>query len=236
MHRGLADSAAMSAPLICVIEDEEVIAAAIAARLRSDGFAVEVAHDGRDGIALCDRLRPDLVVLDLMLPGADGLEVCRAVQRDRPVPVLMLTARAEETDVLVGLGVGADDYMTKPFSPRELVARVRALLRRVERRPAPAGGPVRAGALAVDVERRRVHVGEREVHLTPTEFDLLALLAARPGVVFTRDQLLAEVWGWRDGSGHRTVDSHVRGLRRKLGAGWVRTVQGVGYALEPAGA
>jgi DNA-binding response OmpR family regulator len=226
----------MSAPLICVIEDEEVIAAAVAARLRNEGFVVEVAHDGREGIALCDRLRPDLVVLDLMLPGVDGLEVCRSVQRDRPVPVLMLTARAEETDVLVGLGVGADDYLTKPFSPRELVARVRALLRRVERRPAPPGGPVQAGALAIDAERRRVRVGPREVHLTPTEFDLLALLAARPGVVFTRDQLLAEVWGWRDGSGHRTVDSHVRGLRRKLGADWVRTVQGVGYALEPAGA
>jgi DNA-binding response OmpR family regulator len=233
MHGRLAHSAAMSAPLICVIEDEEVIAAAIAARLRSDGFAVEVAHYGRDGIALCDRLRPDLVVLDLMLPGADGLEVCRAVQRDRPVPVLMLTARAEETDVLVGLGVGADDYMTKPFSPRELVARIRALLRRVERRPAPAGPALTVGTLALDPERRWVAVGGAEVHLTPTEFDLLALLAARPGVVFTRDQLLAEVWGWRDGGGHRTVDSHIRGLRRKLGAAWVRTVHGVGYALEP---
>jgi DNA-binding response OmpR family regulator len=222
----------MAAPLICVVEDETVIASAVAARLRAEGFQVEVAHDGPAGVALCDRTRPDLVVLDVMLPGMDGLEVCRRIQRDRPVPVLMLTARGEETDVLIGLGVGADDYMTKPFSPRELVARVRALLRRVERRPAPVGDAVRVGELELDPATRRVHVGGEPVHLTPTEFDLLALLAARPGVVYTREQLLADVWGWRDGSGQRTVDSHVRGLRAKLGAGLVRTVHGVGYALE----
>jgi DNA-binding response OmpR family regulator len=218
--------------LICVIEDEEVIASAVAARLRAEGFDVEVAHDGHAGVALCDRLRPDLVVLDLMLPGLDGLEVCRRVQRDRPVPVLMLTARAEESDLLVGLAVGADDYITKPFSPRELVARIRALLRRVERRPAPPGDAVVIGALEIDPAARLVRIGGEVVHLTPTEFDLLALLAARPGVVFSRDQLLADVWGWRDGSGQRTVDSHVRGLRRKLGSDLVRTVHGVGYALE----
>jgi len=218
--------------LICVIEDEAVIANAVAARLRNEGFEVQTAADGPTGVALCDRLRPDLVVLDLMLPGLDGLEVCRRVQRDRPVPVLMLTARAEEADVLVGLGVGADDYMTKPFSPRELVARVKALLRRVERRPAP-GETVRAGAVELDSEARRVTVDDEPVHLTPTEFDLLRVLAARPGAVLTREQLLAEVWGWRDGSGHRTVDSHIRGLRRKLGAEHVRTVHGIGYALEP---
>jgi DNA-binding response OmpR family regulator len=222
----------VGAALICVIEDEEVIAGAVAARLRAEGFDVEVAGDGPAGVELCDRVRPDLVILDLMLPGLDGLEVCRRVQRDRPVPVLMLTARDDEADVLVGLGVGADDYVTKPFSPRELVARVRALLRRVERRPAPAGEAVRVGDVELDPAARRVTVGGEPVHLTPTEFDLLRLLAARPGVVFTRDQLLAEVWGWRDGSGRRTVDSHVRGLRRKLGPGHVRTVHGVGYALE----
>jgi DNA-binding response OmpR family regulator len=225
----------MAAPLICVVEDEAVIAAAIEARLRAEGFDVEVAQDGPSGVALCERVRPDLVVLDVMLPGMDGLEVCRRVQREGrrgPIPVLMLTARGEETDVLVGLGVGADDYMTKPFSPRELVARVRALLRRVERRPAPVGDAVRVGELELDPATRRVQVGGRPVHLTPTEFDLLALLAARPGVVYTREQLLADVWGWRDGSGQRTVDSHVRGLRAKLGAGLVRTVHGVGYALE----
>jgi DNA-binding response OmpR family regulator len=174
-----------------------------------------------------------LVVLDLMLPGLDGLEVCRRIQRDRPVPVLMLTARGEEADVLVGLGVGADDYMTKPFSPRELVARIKALLRRVERRPAPAGEAVRVGPLQLDPQTRRVTVEGEPVHLTPTEFDLLRVLAARPGAVLSREPLLAEVWGWRDGSGQRTVDSHIRGLRRKLGADLVRTVHGIGYALEP---
>lgn len=222
----------MTGALICVIEDEEVIASAVAARLRAEGFTVEVAHNGHDGVALCERVRPDLVVLDLMLPGLDGLEVCRRVQHSRPVPVLMLTARGEESDLLVGLAVGADDYMTKPFSPRELVARVRALLRRVERRPAPPGDAVRIGTLEIDPAARLVRSGGEIVHLTPTEFDLLALLAGRPGAVFSREQLLADVWGWRDGSGQRTVDSHVRGLRRKLGSDLVRTVHGVGYALE----
>jgi DNA-binding response OmpR family regulator len=218
--------------LIAVIEDEAVIADAIAARLSAEGFEVHTAGDGHAGVELCDRVRPDLVVLDLMLPGLDGLEVCRRVQRDRQVPVLMLTARGEEADVLVGLGVGADDYMTKPFSPRELVARIRALLRRVERRPAPSESRS-LGALQIDPESRRVTLDGEDVHLTPTEFDLLTVLAARPGAVLSRDQLLADVWGWRDGSGRRTVDSHIRGLRRKLGRGHVRTVHGIGYALEP---
>jgi DNA-binding response OmpR family regulator len=212
---------------ICVIEDERVIANAICARLRSEGFAVDVAYDGPTGLALCDRVRPDLVVLDLMLPGIDGLEVCRRLQRHRDVPVLMLTARGEERDMLTGLEVGADDYMTKPFSPRELVARVRALLRRVDRRPAapPSESVVRAGAVEVDLTERRARVAGQEVHLTPTEFELLARMAARPGAVFSRDQLLEDVEG-------RTVDSHVRGLRRKVGADRVRTVHGIGYALE----
>jgi len=214
-----------------VIEDEPTIARSVADRLRGEGFAVEIAGDGAAGVDLVRRLRPDLVILDLMLPELDGIEVYRRIQRERPVPVIMLTARDSEADVLVGLGVGADDYLTKPFSPRELVARVRAVLRRAERRPA-GEGPIRVGELELDPDAREVRSGGRLVPLSPTEFDLLRYLAERPGVVRDRSRLLAEVWGWRDGSGQRTVDSHIRGLRRKLGPDLIRTVHGVGYALR----
>ena len=216
---------------IVVVEDEAPIASAVAARLRSEGFSVEIAPDGPSAVALCDRTHPDLVVLDLMLPGMDGLEVCKRVQRDRPVPVLMLTARDSETDTVVGLAVGADDYMTKPFSPRELVARVHALLRRASRTEPPADKAVRIGRIAIDPAARRVTHDGDVVHLTPTEFDLLHHLASKPGVVFAREQLLSDVWGYGDGSGPRTVDSHVRGLRSKLGADIIRTVHGIGYAI-----
>lgn len=216
---------------IAVIEDEATIAGAVAARLRAEDFDVEIAGDGPAGVALCERFNPDLVVLDLMLPGMDGLEVCRQIQRRRPVPVLMLTARAEEADVLVGLGMGADDYMTKPFGPRELVARIRAILRRADRSPAP-GALLTSGDLDIDPASRVARLAGTPVHLTPTEFDLLAYLAARPDVVFPRERLLAEVWGYRDGNAGRTVDSHVRALRRKLGAELIRTVHGVGYAFR----
>jgi DNA-binding response OmpR family regulator len=222
----------MHTTTIAVIEDEPTIASSVAKRLRAEGHLVEVAHDGPAGVALCDRLRPDLVVLDVMLPGFDGYEVCRRIQHDRPVPVLMLTARDDETDLLVGLRVGADDYLTKPFSMRELVARVAALLRRVERAGLVAdAAPLVVGDLTVDPSRRVVTVAGAEVGLTATEFDLLARLAQRPGVVLTREQLLREVWGYRDGSSTRTVDSHVAALRRKLGHDRIRTAHGVGYAV-----
>jgi DNA-binding response OmpR family regulator len=217
-----------------VIEDEATIAQAIAARLTREGFSVETAGDGASGVDLCKRLRPHLVVLDLMLPGMDGLEVCRRIQADRPTPVLMLTARDSETDMLVGLGVGADDYMTKPFSVRELVARVHAILRRVERSKLDVPESLSVGDLAVDAASRRVRRGNETVHLTPIEFDLLYRFLAHPGVIFSREQLLRDIWGYSDSSGARTVDSHVAALRRKLGPDVIRTVHGVGYGLEPA--
>jgi DNA-binding response OmpR family regulator len=217
---------------VVVIEDEQIIASAVAARLRKEGFRVEIAGDGPSGVELCERVRPDLVVLDLMLPGFDGLEVCRRIQNNRPVAVIMLTARDSETDLLVGLAVGADDYLTKPFSPRELVARVHALLRRVERTPQTAGSSISIGDVTLDPASRRVIRSGRPVHLTPTEFDLLHRLALKPGVVHSREQLLVQVWGYRNGTGGRTVDSHIGALRRKLGSGILRTVHGVGYAVE----
>jgi DNA-binding response OmpR family regulator len=217
---------------VVVVEDEMPIAEAVAARLRSEGYAVEIAADGPSGVELCERTRPDLVVLDLMLPGLDGIEVCKRIQRDRPVPVLMLTARDGETDLLVGLAVGADDYMTKPFSTRELIARVHALMRRAERSVEPLQPVVRIGDVELDATTRRVRVDGELVHLTPIEFDLVHYLAARPGRVSTREELLAQVWGYDIPSGARTVDSHIRTIRRKLGSSIVRTVHGVGYAIE----
>ncbi|MEV4006191.1 response regulator transcription factor [Actinomadura sp. NPDC049753] len=220
---------------VLVVEDEPTIARAVADRLAAEGFGVETAGDGPSAVERARAYEPHLIVLDVMLPGFDGLEVCRRVQAERPVPVLMLTARDDETDLLVGLGVGADDYVTKPFSMRELVARIRAVLRRVERPSMDTGdGPVRVGELEVDQRARRVRRDGREVHLTPTEFDLLACLLRNRGAVLTRAVLLEQVWDWADASGTRVVDSHVKALRRKLGQELIRTVHGVGYSLEAA--
>ncbi|ALR11394.1 DNA-binding response regulator [Mycobacteroides saopaulense] len=218
---------------ILVVDDEPTICASISARLCAEGYAVDTEDNGLDAVRHCRETPPDLMVLDVMLPGLDGLEVCRQVQAQAPIPVLMLTARGTETDMLVGLGVGADDYLPKPFSMRVLVARVAALLRRAER-VAPPSTDVRIGQVRIDVSERRVYHRDDEVHLTRTEFDLLAYLADNPRVAISRDRLLDQVWGWSEGlpSGRRTVDSHIKALRRKLGQELIRTVHGIGYALE----
>ncbi|WBB65868.1 response regulator transcription factor [Micromonospora sp. WMMD812] len=217
---------------VLVVEDEPTIAESVAARLRAEGFTVDIAGDGPSAVERFRVGQPDLVVLDVMLPGFDGLEVCRRIQADRPVPVLMLTARDDETDLLVGLAVGADDYLTKPFSMRELAARVHVLLRRVDRASATPAPALRLGDIEINQAERRVRKAGADVHLTPTEFDLLVHLAGRPRTVLPREALLADVWGWADSSGTRTVDSHVKALRRKLGPDLIRTVHGIGYALE----
>ena len=226
----------MSTPVsILVVEDDPTINQAVTDRLVAEGFSVHQAFDGPGAVSMFTAAAPDLVVLDVMLPGFDGLEVCRRIQAAAPVPVLMLTARDDETDLLVGLGVGADDYVTKPFRMREVVARIRALLRRVERARELANSaapPLTIDGLTIDRSARRVSVGGADVHLTPLEFDLVLALANEPGTVRTRDELMREVWGWADAAGTRTLDSHVKALRAKIGATRVRTVHGVGYALS----
>jgi DNA-binding response OmpR family regulator len=223
---------------VLVVDDEEAIADAVKNRLEAEGYRVVVALDGPDALRRHAEHHPDLVVLDLMLPGMDGLEVCKEMQRERWTPVLMLTAKTEEADKVAGFAVGADDYLTKPFSLRELAARVKAILRRMERiRASQADGPIAHGALSIDPSRRRVIVDGAEVALTPLEFEILLALARDPGVVLGREQLMDRVWGYRDYAGGRVVDSHVARIRRKLGEDgveprFIRTVHGVGYAFE----
>ena len=235
---------AAPARTILVVDDEEALVDAVRARLVSEGYVVRVAGDGLTALAEIDAARPDLVILDLMLPGMDGLEVCREIQKRDWVPVLMLTARTQETDMIAGFAVGADDYLTKPFSLRELAARVRAILRRMERVEARgAVAPVdtmQRFDLTIDPSRRRVARGGTEIPLTPLEFEILLALAQVPGVVFAREQLMERVWGYRDHAGGRVVDSHVARIRRKLGDDsaeprYIRTVHWVGYAFcEPS--
>jgi DNA-binding response OmpR family regulator len=228
----------VSEQTVLVVDDEEAIADAVRNRLEAEGYRVVVAYDGPQAISMNAEHRPDLVVLDLMLPGMDGLEVCKEIQKLRWTPVLMLTAKTEEADKVAGFAVGADDYLTKPFSLRELAARVKAILRRLERiRAGQNDGPIESAGLTIDPNRRRVHVDGDEVQLTPLEFEILLALARDPGVVLSRDQLMDRVWGYRDYAGGRVVDSHVARIRRKLGEDgveprFVRTVHGVGYAFQ----
>jgi DNA-binding response OmpR family regulator len=218
--------------LVLVVEDEPAIADVIRLNLARAGYGVEVEHDGARALDAVRRLRPAAIVLDVGLPGLDGVEICRRLRAaDDWTPVLFVTARDDEVDRVVGLELGADDYVTKPFSPRELVARVTGVLRRTH--GTPAGPPQQLGAVTLDPVQRRVFRGADEVPLTATEFDLLAHLMRRPGRVFSREQLLSEVWGYAAAAGTRTVDVHVAQLRAKLGAASpIRTVRGVGYAAE----
>ncbi|MBW3081876.1 response regulator transcription factor [Bifidobacterium phasiani] len=223
---------------VLVVEDEPTLATAIAQRITAEGWTARVASDGASAVQAASQLKPDLVIMDIMLPVMDGLEATKRIVADRPVPVLILTARDDEADKVIGLGAGADDYMTKPFSMRELIARCKALLRRVERAKVIAKNSENEkildfGSLVIDPAQRIVTMNGNEVHLTPTEFDLLATLARKPKSVLTREKLLEEVWDWVDASGTRTVDSHVKALRHKLGSEMIRTVHGVGYAFEP---
>jgi two-component system alkaline phosphatase synthesis response regulator PhoP len=222
---------------VLVIDDEPQIVEICRDYLTAAGFAVLTADDGTRGLTTARRERPDLVVLDLMLPGMDGLDVCRELRRDSSglaaVPIIMLTARVEESDKLVGLELGADDYITKPFSPRELVARVRTVLRRASEGPAPAD-LVRVGDLTLDRARYRVVLPDREVDLTPTEFEILATLASSPGRIFSRAQLLTAARGVAFERYERAIDSHIRNLRRKIELAegeprYIITVHGVGY-------
>jgi DNA-binding response OmpR family regulator len=221
---------------ILVVDDEPRIAALARDYLEHAGYAVVVAGDGRAALDAVRRSRPDLVVLDLGLPEIDGLDVTREIRRDSTLPIVMLTARDDEVDKLLGLELGADDYLTKPFSPRELVARVKAVLRRVDAsaNPSAAREVIRAGDVTLDVPRMRVEVAGRGVDLTPTEFQLLATLAAQPGRIFTRSQLLDAVHGVAFESYERAIDTHVKNIRRKLepeprSPRYVLTVYGVGY-------
>ena len=220
--------------LVLVVEDERHIADLLRLYLSREGFTEQVETDGPAALAAVRSVRPVAVVLDIGLPTMDGTEVCRRMRTGGDwTPVLFLTARDDEVDRLLGLELGADDYVTKPFSPREVVARVKAVLRRAAGSPEQQQQPLVVGAVEVDRVRRRVTVAGREVTLTSTEFDLLAMLLRRPGRVFSREELLSEVWGYSAKAGTRTVDVHVAQVRAKLGEGSpLRTVRGVGYAAE----
>jgi len=223
---------------ILVVEDESAIARLIRDYLEQVGFAVHIASDGESALQLASAVKPDLVVLDLGLPKRDGLDVTRQIRRASDIPIIVVTARGEETDRIVGLELGADDYVVKPFSPKELVARIRAVIRRSESR---AANPevIRAGAVEIDVQRMRVSVKEQLVDLTATEFQLLVTLAREPGRVFTRAQLLDAVHGVAFDAYERAIDAHIKNIRRKIEPAtnpprYIQTIYGVGYRFAEA--
>jgi len=231
----------VSAPKVLLVEDEENLLQALKYNLEREGYSVLAATDGERGLQLAVQAKPDLVILDIMLPKLDGLEVCRLLRRESSVPILMLTAKAEEVDRVVGLELGADDYVTKPFSMRELRARVKALLRRSrlmpEGAPAAAAELLRAGNLEVNLVSHTVSLGGLVLELKPREFELLALLVANKGRAFTRDQILERLWGHDYVGDTRTVDVHIRWLREKIepdpsSPKRIITIRGVGYRFE----
>ena len=235
----------MASSKVLIVEDDQTLLGVLKYNLAKEGYDVVTATDGAQAVEIARSKRPDLVVLDIMLPKLDGLEVCRILRKEMTVPILMLTAKTEEIDRVVGLEVGADDYVTKPFSMRELLARVRAMLRRaemmkqeasyVERKAAPS--PIKVGDLEIDPIRHQVSLGGSIIELTPKEFDLLAFLVTNRGRVFSRDHLLERVWGYDYAGDTRTVDVHVRWLRQKIEAApahpkYLLTIRGVGYKFE----
>jgi DNA-binding response OmpR family regulator len=218
---------------VLVVDDEKNIVELLRLYLSREGYQVEVAYDGQTALEKVRSLRPLLVLLDLMLPDMDGFEVCRQIRKTSNVPIIMLTARGEDVDKIVGLEIGADDYVTKPFNPREVIARLKAVLRRLDSSKGQDEEIVSVGDLAIDVARREVRVLDREVELRAKEFDLLTVLARHPGVVFSRERLLNVVWGYDYYGDSRTIDVHVTWLRDKLQSSSVhiQTVWGVGYKL-----
>jgi two-component system OmpR family response regulator len=226
-------------PTVLLVDDDGGLLDVLAMALEDEGFAVSCARDGTEGLAAFERVRPDLVVLDVLMPELDGIEVCRRIRATHRTPIIMLTSRDQEVDKVLGLEMGADDYVTKPFSTRELSARIRAALRRVDLDRSPPAGETRRdrGLLALDRARREVRVGGALVTLTATEFDLLWTLAGEPGRVFTRDALMDAVYGEGIVVAHRTIDTFVKRIRQKLGvegfpAEAIETVRGVGYRLR----
>ncbi len=223
---------------LLIVDDDANLRDTLGYSFRREGFEVITAADGDQALTSFRQARPDLVILDLMLPGRDGFEVCRALRHESDVPVIMLTARDTELDKVVGLEIGADDYLAKPFSTRELIARVRAMLRRARRgEPTAPDARVELDELTLDAARHRVTLADREIMLKPKEFDLLAFFMLHPGQVFGREQLLASVWGYDFAGDSRTVDTHVKTLREKLGDSadrprWIETVRGVGYRFR----
>ncbi len=227
----------MPGELILVVDDEPNIVELATLYLENEGYEVQPAFDGEEALRIFRERHPALIILDIMLPLVDGWEVCRRVRAESDVPIIILTAREAEVDKVVGLELGADDYLTKPFSPRELTARVKAVLRRYVRPAAESAEIVRSGELSVDPARRSVTLAGADVQLTAKEFDLLAVLAASPGIVLSREKLMEKVWGYDYYGDTRTVDVHVRHIREKLGDStefprFIETVRGVGYRFS----